>query len=167
MSLVQRIYKWNKDRGHTTFDSYFEYDMLAEEVGEAYDAIAENDIVEVFDAIADIDFVFNGTTYKFGTKTEPNSYLSITAMEEIQEYVKYHLNHIIPIAREMLQEKCVAKIDQLAFSNLLNDILEIVCDANDMKPLVKTSKKVEKGSAWVNPDTKIKAKLDFFIKELS
>ena len=53
-------------RGNDTFKPTFDLALLSEEVKEFYKAMAKNDLVEMFDAVADMKFVWEGIEFKYG-----------------------------------------------------------------------------------------------------
>ena len=63
---IERTIKWNTIRGNTpdTLDYQLEIDMLQEELNEFKLAVEQNDVVAMFDALLDLDFVRIGTLGK-------------------------------------------------------------------------------------------------------
>jgi len=61
-----RTYRWNQARGHTSFKFSFEMRLLSEEIAEGYKAAEQGNLVELVDALCDAQFVYTGSSYKFG-----------------------------------------------------------------------------------------------------
>ena len=63
---IERTIEWNELRGNTpdTLDYQLEIDMLQEELNEFKLAVEQNDVVAMFDALLDLDFVRIGTLGK-------------------------------------------------------------------------------------------------------
>lgn len=78
---IERTIKWNTIRGNTpdTLDYQLEIDMLQEELNEFKLAVAEGDIVAMFDALLDLDFVRIGTLGKMNI----NPYLQVDGYEAV------------------------------------------------------------------------------------
>jgi len=144
--MFNEVAKWNYDRNLIGFETGFEMKLLSEEVREGYTAIAQNDIVELLDAIADVEFVYNGTVFKFGMSS-----LYPSSIEPITNYVEHHLARLVSSARDMLPD-----IPKDKFYKLLEDVNAIVIEANNTKPNKKNKDgKNIKGSSFVEPQDKI------------
>ena len=63
---IERTIEWNTIRGNTpdTLDYQLEIDMLQEELDEFKQAVEQGDVVAMFDALLDLDFVRIGTLGK-------------------------------------------------------------------------------------------------------
>ena len=136
-----RIAKWNYDRGNTNFDIELEERMLDEEAQEFKDGMImyfdsvtaiesrADALVELVDAWCDYHFVFQGTVFKaLGT-----SY-SLDRFKLYERFMWETLTRQLGITKDTLE-----------------DCLNIVIDANELKGKAKVNGKTVKGDAWVDP----------------
>ena len=70
MTATQQIIKFNMDRNLTTFNPEAEYRMLLEELEEFHDAIANNDLDGMIDAMNDLRVIATGGIWKAGQDPE-------------------------------------------------------------------------------------------------
>lgn len=78
---IERTVEWNKLRGNTpsTLNYQLEIDMLQEELDEFKLAVEQNDLVGMFDALLDLDFVRIGTLGKMNI----NPYAQVDGYEAV------------------------------------------------------------------------------------
>lgn len=146
-------------RGNTEFNPYFDLGLLSEEVKEFYTAVANNDLVEMFDAYADMRFVWEGIEFKYGMIAY--SYIADLELFEFNEkqfknirnYYWEHSNTAYNCLRRQLGHKFNDKL----LDNLIDAVFSYVCDANEQKGTAKDEKgKTIKGTKWVNPADRIR-----------
>lgn len=70
MTATESIIKFNVDRNLTDFCAGAEYKMLAEELQEFYEAMTNNDIYGMIDALSDLRVIATGATWKAGYNPE-------------------------------------------------------------------------------------------------
>jgi predicted HAD superfamily Cof-like phosphohydrolase len=89
---IERTIKWNEIRGNTTdtLDYQLEISMLQEELDEFKEAVEANDIVAMFDALLDLDFVRIGTLGKMGISavTQVDGYEAVLRANESKSSTK-------------------------------------------------------------------------------
>lgn len=148
-------------RGNTVFKPTFDLALLSEEVKEFYQALANQDLVEMIDALCDMKFVFEGIQFKFGMisysyeASNLNAfYENDKAMVAIVDYFSHHKR----VATELIENELL-KVKPSEFG-LIFDTLEaaydIVCTANEQKGTAKNGNgKTMKGPNWVNPAASI------------
>lgn len=146
-------------RGNTEFNPSFDLGLLSEEVKEFYTAVANNDLVEMFDAYADMQFVWEGIEFKYGMIAYSyKADLELFAYNEkmfkmITSYYYGHKNK----AYLTIREKMGTRYSEKLFENLTDTIFGYVCDANEQKGTAKDEKgKTIKGPKWVNPADRIR-----------
>lgn len=166
---MNRVAKWNGGpvpkelgggtRGNTEFKPEFDLGLLSEEVKEFYTAVANSDLVEMFDAYADIRFVWEGIRFKYGMIA-----YSYTADLELFEYNEkmfklmreYCEEHMFR-AYMCIKEALGTKFSETVFTSLTDTIFSYVCDANEQKGTEKDEKgKTIKGPKWINPADRIR-----------
>lgn len=155
--MIQQIAEFNYKRNGFKVDEALEEQMLLEEEAEFADAyktylllMMEADVlptmkgeaildtlVDMVDGYCDFNYVYYGTLLKYlGTgliydKTQKQTMLSTIITELL-------VNHGIEVHRKG-ERGCLEKA------------MQFVLEANDKKPLIKTTKKVKKGEAFVDP----------------
>lgn len=138
------VIKWNYKRNKLEGNALLEHSMFDEEVLEWDTALKdylegslfiEDVVVDLVDALCDAIFVDSGSKAKgfFMNNTDRLSYMMSVTTEILIE------NNINP----SIIEKC----------------LMLVVEANNLKPLTKTSGKVTKGTKWIDPKILIKSEL--------
>jgi len=147
-----KVAKWNFDRNNTSFDVELETNMLAEEAQEFKDGLVDyfNAIkginqeaildakVELVDAWADFNFVFQGTKFKaLGTM------IDFSGVEETEQYMYTLLNQDLQINGAVLERA-----------------LDAVIVANEAKGTQKVNGKIQKGDDWVDPKSQIRMYLE-------
>lgn len=83
LNHIERTIEWNTIRGNTpdTLDYQLEIAMLQEELDEFKRAVDQGDVVAMFDALLDLDFVRIGTLGKMGISAD----LQIAGYEAVLE----------------------------------------------------------------------------------
>lgn len=141
-------------RGNTEFNPAFDMGLLSEEVKEFYSSMANNDIVEMIDAVCDTRFVYEGIKFKYGMISYGyGSGYDLRVVEDntkaykiIENYYFHHMNIMFEVLESL-------GITGMHIQNCYN----FVCEANEQKGTKKDEKgKTMKGSKWVNPAEKIK-----------
>ena len=157
-------------RGNDNFKPTFDLALLSEEVKEFYKAMARNDLVEMFDAVADMKFVWEGIEFKYGCTSYSYTASSLEefynnekAFSSIETYYRRHKYEAEEQLYNYLLELTMAT-DKEALYNVtidtINEVFAIVCTANEQKGTIKdTNGKTMKGPRWVNPAKSIKALL--------
>lgn len=146
-------------RGNTEFNPSFDLGLLSEEVKEFYTAVANDDLVEMFDAYADMRFVWEGIGFKYGMIAY--SYAADLELFANNEKMfnmigSYYYGHR-HTAYQAIKEKMGTKYSEKLFENLTDTIFEYVCEANEQKGTEKDEKgKTIKGPKWVNPADRIR-----------
>ena len=130
-----RIAKWNYVRGNTNFDIELEERMLSEEAQEFKDGMQmyfveyEKALVEMVDAWCDYHFVLQGTIYKaLGTSS------NIDRFKIYERFMWETLTRQLGIHKDTLE-----------------DCMNVVIDANELKGTAKVNGKTVKGDAWRDP----------------
>lgn len=89
---IKRTINWNTIRGNTpdTLDYSLEIAMLQEELDEFKEAVQTNDVVAMFDALLDLDFVRIGTLGKMGidASTQVLGYQAVLTANESKSSTK-------------------------------------------------------------------------------
>lgn len=149
-------------RENTQFKPDFDLALLMEEVSEFYQALARKDLVEMVDALCDVEFVMEGIKFKFGMlqcEYKPKDGASniimiqnaMTSFNTIEQYYYQHKN--IMMSHLVSEYKITEAIMRSCFTAVVN--------ANAQKTTKKDQKgKTMKGPKWSNPADKIKEILE-------
>lgn len=167
---MSRVAKWNGGpvpeelgggtRGNTEFKPAFDLGLLSEEVREFYLAMANEDLIEMFDAYADMQFVYEGIEFKYGMIAYDYNAENINLFFENEKAFSMIRSYYYGHRHEAY--KCIAKHLGVKYSeklldNLLDTVFNYVCEANEQKGTEKDEKgKTIKGPKWVNPAESIK-----------
>ena len=163
-SIETRVYNWNKVRDHVEFSSGFELRLMSEEVAEGIQAVADNNITVLIDSICDMDFVFGGTTYKYGLR-KYDAMASMSSLENnesnFESLRKFYVRNrqaLFASLSMMLNDGVGNQVNEVKIHFILDKSLELVCDANDQKPIEKDADgKNQKGEDFISPDKKIES----------
>lgn len=141
---VQRIEKWNEDRGMTDFDPQLEVRLISEETVELLTA---TNLPNLLKELADLTFVGTGTMYK-DKELVMEDYLNATF--DLVSDIVYTYPEM-----ELLQEYDDQGID------IASACVSIVTEANELKGSEKDENgKVVKGPNYVNPEHTITKMLE-------
>lgn len=156
-------------RGNVKFNPSFDIALLSEEVKEFYLHLANNDIVEMIDALCDMKFVYEGIMFKYGmlsysyTAANMNTFKeNADAFAAITDYYNYHFN----LADQEIDKELYSRAGELfgefdVFYRIKSRSYDAVCTANEQKGTAKDENgKTMKGPKWVNPADTIKAIID-------
>ncbi len=154
-------------RGNDKFNPTFDLALLSEEVKEFYKNLAKNDIVEMFDAVADMKFVWEGIAFKYGCVDYSYTAFNLNSFYENEKAFisirSYYFGHYHTATEELCNYIMLltCATDSEATYNLtldtINEVFDIVCEANEQKGTVKNADgKTMKGPKWVNPADRIK-----------
>lgn len=163
MSILS-IGRWNYDRNGLDFNVVLEETMLREEIAEFKDGLKdyfkhtskevlpnEEDIldacVEMVDAYCDFMYVYTGTCIKQLGDT------SVRDWSLNQSVMHSTLQEILPTHGVTMYSEKGTDI------SLLEKCFKYVIEANEAKPINKTSGKVTKGKDWKDPKQLIKQEL--------
>ena len=148
-------------RGNTKFNPGFDIALLSEEVKEFYLALANNDLVEMIDAVCDMRFVYEGIQFKFGCTTYSYQAASIDnfvendkAFARITDYYNYHFNAADDLISQEIYKRYGENLfgDFDAIYKIKSRSYDAVCSANEQKGIIKDENgKTMKGPKWVNP----------------
>jgi len=146
-------------RGNTKFKPEFDLGLLSEEVREFYTAMANDDLVEMLDAYADMKFVWEGIEFKYGMIAY--SYEADLELFEKTEKIfslirSYYYGHA-HTTYNCLKIQLGHKFNEKLLDNLIDTVFSYVCDANEQKGTAKDEKgKTIKGDKWINPADRIR-----------
>lgn len=164
-TIIESICDWNAARYDQVLSTNLTVDLLSEEDRETALAVANNDLVEICDGLADIFYVAVGGMWKHGLNHE-----------EITEVLDWASQRLLPPVRASIvwysiepAPAVLALIALRAFERLaagLNsddyalDVIRAVCVSNDTKPAKKTDSSVkaniDKGAKYIAPTEAIK-----------
>ena len=144
---VDKIYKWNFERGNTKFSKDLELKMLTEEFSEYY---AADDIVGKLDAIADLLFVYEGTLFKI-----ENNELDFD--KDIERYVVYVGQDLFALLLQDFIKEYGFDVEDMRFvKKVILKTLDIVIEANEQKGKEKTKDgKIKKPEGFIKPEERI------------
>lgn len=146
--------RWNNDRGLDTWQSNLSIKILSEEVREFWKAYAEDSIVDMLDAYADVRFVHEGRLFLF----------SVTKFESIEALrsatTDYELVYTYGVGQLNLIGEILTIGKGLSQANL-DYIYDIVCEVNDLKHKERDANgKITKGPNWYPPENRIREYLN-------
>lgn len=143
-----RVSKWNLQRDNTYFNWNTEEAMLDEEVKEFYEALKNDNIVDMIDAYCDIKFVLCGSIFKINYNSLDITDYPISRYDDVLD----SMEDIIRLAFK-LQNKALGY-------NQLDEAFDFVCTANATKGTTKVNGKITKPVDFVGPEAQIKQWVD-------
>ncbi len=154
MSLLQ-VTRWNYKRNGCEMHQHLEHSMLLEEETEFKEqglipylkgGLFQLDaVVEMIDAYCDYNFVYSGTIAKaIGTEVNLSDFDVEAKMTMMNTYII-----------EALLEHNVTIMDVNSGKSVIDEAMGFVIEANEAKPVKRTTGKVTKGKTWVDPKERI------------
>jgi hypothetical protein len=126
---------WNYRRDLNTFDREHEFKMFKEEYCEFLEAIGNDDIIEMYDGLADMMFVLKGAEHK--------AFMSGVKREELQE-----MYYILNKCKNYVLNEISSDTD------IIDSCYFEVCRSNATKGEEKVDGKIIKGDFFQPPDIK-------------
>lgn len=176
IKFCNRVAQWNADRYEREYNHELAMALLNEEYQELKEA---TEPVDMLDALCDLVYVAAGVLWKCNIPVEEFHHDEEQAVKFVQGLVGTHMQpcffigavidscelaNEMPVALAMHSIILLARAQMPLPPNAQIEALNIVADANDLKPVVKTASAVkaavDKGPAFVSPEAKLQELLD-------
>ena len=179
IDICNRVAGWNALRYDRVYNHDLAIALLREEYRETVEAV---ETVDALDGLCDTIYVALGVLWKCNIPTEEWEHDEKEAIKFVENFVGPHIQPVFligavidacecdndfPVALAMHAIILLARA-QLSLMKLPLDAhveaLSIVCDANDLKSVIKTpahiKAAVDKGDKFVSPEAKLQALLE-------
>ena len=179
IKVCNRVAGWNALRYEREYNHDLAMALLDEEFGETLEAKEQ---VDVLDGLCDLVYVALGVLWKCNIPTEDFHHDEQEAVKFVEGLVGPHIQPVFLIAAVLCSCQCDNEMPvalamhaiillaraQMSVMGLPPEAqieaLNIVCDANDLKPVKKTEAHIkaciDKGPDFVSPEAKLQALLE-------